>query len=204
MGIACKFSAVNIRLYLAEEEQDLERDMLPLILSEYSCPINSDVENFLKKQAVDFTLKDQSVTYLVFSNKNAELLGYFTLTVKPITINASEFSNHMKRKLERVGEYDKVRQTYNMAAYLIAQLGKNYSRGANEFMTGKELLDLAIEQVKELQYQAGGTVVFLESEDREKLKKFYQEENGFREFGAREIMSRKHEPHRLVQMLKVI
>lgn len=110
----------------------------------------------------------------------------------------------MKRKLQRVGEYDKVHQTYNMAAYLIAQLGKNYSRSANEFITGKELLDLAIEQVKELQYQAGGTVVFLESEDREKLKKFYQEENGFREFGAREVMSRQHEPHRLVQMLKVI
>lgn len=133
---------------------------------------NWDVENFLKKQAVDFTLKDQPVTYLVFSNKNAELLGYFTITVKPITINASEFSNHMKRKLQRVGEYDKVRRTYNMAAYLIAQLGKNYYRSANEFITGKELLDLAIEQVKELQYQAGGIVVFLESEDREKLKNF--------------------------------
>ena len=46
--------------------------------------------------------------------------------------------------------------------------------------------------------------MFLESEDREKLKKFYQEENGFREFGVREIMGRQHEPHRLVQMLRVI
>lgn len=204
MGMACKFSAVNIRLYLTEKENDLGKSALSLILSEYSCPINTDVEDFLKKQAVDFTLKDQSVTYLVFSNENAELLGYFTITIKPITINAKEFSNHMKRKLLRVGEFDEIHQTYNMAAYLIAQLGKNYSHSANKFITGKELLDLAIDQVKELQYQAGGTVVFLESEDRQNLRRFYQEENGFREFGTRETISRQHEPHRLVQMLKVI
>lgn len=204
MEMVRKFSAVNIRLFLAEEEHDIGKSALSLILSEFSCPMNVDVEYFLRKQAVDFTLKDQSVTYLVFSNENVELLGYFTITIKPITINVREFSNHMKRKLQRVGEFDEAHQTYNMAAYLIAQLGKNYAHSADKTITGKELLDLAMDQVKELQYQAGGTVVFLESEDRKSLRKFYQEENGFREFGTRETISQRHEPHRLVQMLKVI
>lgn len=199
-----KFSTVNVRLYLSGEENDRETNSLSMILSEYSCPVNADIEHFLKKQAVDFTLKDQSVTYLVLSNKHAELLGYFTIAIKPITINAREFSNHIKRKLSRVGEYDEVHQTYNMAAYLIAQLGKNYAHSADKSITGKELLDLAVDQVKELQYQAGGTVVFLEVEDRQNLRKFYQEENGFRPFGIRETAGLQREPHKLVQMLKVI
>ena len=41
--------------------------MLARVLSGFSCPKNPDVERFLKKSAVEFTKKSQSVTYLVFS-----------------------------------------------------------------------------------------------------------------------------------------
>ena len=36
--------------------------------------------------------KDQSITYLVFDAEDASLVGYFSLTVKPISVRASNIS----------------------------------------------------------------------------------------------------------------
>lgn len=97
----------NIREYLsAKGDTGLGEDELRQILSEFFCDKNSDVERFLKEQSIEFTKKNQSVTYLVFSNDDASLVGYFTLTMKPITIKADSFSNTMKRKIARVSEMD--------------------------------------------------------------------------------------------------
>lgn len=152
----------NIREYLsAKGDTGLGEDELRQILSEFFCDKNSDVERFLKEQSIEFTKKNQSVTYLVFSNDDASLVGYFTLTMKPITIKADSFSNTMKRKIARVSEMDEENGTYTLSAYLIAQLGKNYKNGLNRKIEGEQLLQAAIETIKELQYMAGGMVVFL-------------------------------------------
>lgn len=65
---------------------------------------------FFKKNAVEFTKKSQSVTYLVFSVEGKELLGYFTLALKPLSVRGETVSNTMKRKLLRISELD-TRQT---------------------------------------------------------------------------------------------
>ncbi len=120
----------NIREYLsATDDKDLGEDELRYILSDFLCGKNPDVERFLKEQSIEFTRKNQSVTYLVFSDEDASLVGYFTLTIKPITINADGFSNTMKKRIARVSELDEENGTYTLSAYLIAQLGKNYSDG---------------------------------------------------------------------------
>lgn len=195
----------NIREYLsAQGDRDLGEDELRQILSEFLCDKNPDVERFLKEQAIEFTRKNQSVTYLVFSNDDASLVGYFTLTIKPITVNADNFSNTMKRKIARVSELDEENGTYTLSAYLIAQLGKNYKDGANRKITGNQLLQAAIDTIKELQYMAGGMVIFLEAENREKLIRFYEKENGFKQFDVRETKSDNEHIHTLVQMLKVM
>lgn len=195
----------NIREYLsAQGDRDLGEDELRQILSEFLCDKNPDVERFLKEQAIEFTRKNQSVTYLVFSNDDASLVGYFTLTIKPITVNADNFSNTMKRKIARVSELDEENGTYTLSAYLIAQLGKNYKDGANRKITGNQLLQAAIETIKELQYMAGGMVIFLETENREKLIHFYEKENEFKQFDVRETKSDNEHIHTLVQMLKVM
>ncbi len=200
-----EFSTVNIREYLMQgKDAEIGEDALLQVLSDFSCPKNPDVERFLKEQSIEFTKKNQSVTYLVISSEDAELLGYFSITVKPITIKINEFSNTMKRKISRVSEFDKEMQTYNLSAYLIAQIGKNYTNNANEKITGKQLLDLAINQVKDIQYLVGGMVIFLETEDKAKLLKFYKQENNFLEFDVRESAGNKKESHVLIQMLKVI
>lgn len=197
-----KYTVFNIREYLGEGKHGLEKDTLFQILSEFSCKINPDVEKFVKEQSVEFAKKQHSVTYLVFSTEDAELVGYFAITIKPITINAKPFSNTVKRKLSRVSTLNEQEQTYNLAAYLIAQLGKNYNNGANKRISGRELLGLAIQQVKQLQYLAGGMVIFLEAANEEKLLSFYRE-NGFQQFDTRLTDSSNSEPHELIQLLKL-
>ena len=113
------------------------------LISDFTCPRNPDVERFLKESAVEFTRKSQSVTYLVFSSEGTELLGSFTIAIKPLTIGADKMSKTVGRMLERVSRSDEATQTYTPAAYLIAQLGKNYKNGTNERIAGTELRSLA-------------------------------------------------------------
>ena len=91
-----------------------------------------------------------------------------------------------------------------MSAYLIAQLGKNCKDGANEKISGDQLLGLAIEKIKELQYMAGGMVVFLEAENEEKLIHFYENKNGFKRFDTKEVKAGTEDAHTLIQLLKVM
>lgn len=198
-----KYTVFNIREYLKSENHGLGESELQSILSEFSCPRNADVERFIKEQSIEFAKKHQSVTYLVFSTEDAELLGYFAITVKPITVNSEPFSNTTRRKLARVSELNEQNHTYNLAAYLIAQLGKNYQNGANERITGEELLELAIQQIQQMQYLAGGMVVFLEANNEEKLLEFYHN-NGFQQFDSRLTESKDSEQHELIQLLKLL
>lgn len=198
-----KYTVFNIREYLNGNNEELGEDDLRQVLSEFSCEKNPDVERFAKEQSIEFAKKQQSVTYLVFSTEDAELVGYFAITIKPITVNVESFSNTIKKKLARVSELNEQNHTYNMAAYLIAQLGKNYNNGANDRITGEELLGLAIKQLQQLQYLAGGMVVFLETLNEEKLLSFYQGK-GFQQFDSRLSESASHEPHELIQLLKIL
>jgi len=69
------------------------------------------------------------------------MLGYFTLALKPLTIRGETVSNTTKRKLLRVSELDKDSDTYTMSAYLIAQLGKNYTGGKDKEISGMRFLN---------------------------------------------------------------
>ncbi|WP_289391778.1 GNAT family acetyltransferase [uncultured Phocaeicola sp.] len=198
-----KYRIINIRRYIGNENPELGEDELRQILSEFSCPMNPDVERFLKYSSIEFTKKNQSVTYLVFSVADGKLLGYFTLALKPLTVRGETVSNTVKRKLLRVSELDKKSDTYTMSAYLIAQLGKNYSENDGKMITGAELLGLAWDKIKATQYMFGGMVTFLEAENEEKLLSFYRE-NRFSQFDTRQTTSDTDESHELVQLLRLL
>ena len=86
-----KFFSVNIREYLAlGSDEEAGEPALVELLSGFSCPKNLDVERFLKKSSIEFTKKNQSVTYLVFSGTAGKLLGYFTLALKPLTVRGEQ------------------------------------------------------------------------------------------------------------------
>ena len=198
-----KFSVINIRRYLNSDNPKLGESRLFQVLSGFSCPKNSDVERFLKKSSIEFTKKNQSVTYLVFDVSSMELVGYFTIALKPLTVRGETVSNTVKKKLMRVSELDEQSQTYTMSAYLIAQLGKNFKNGAEKKITGEELLELAWDIVEKMQYMGGGMVTFLEAENSERLLSFYQA-NRFQTFDTRQTATDSEEPHELVQLLRLL
>ena len=199
-----KFFSVNIREYLAlGNDEEAGEPALVELLSGFSSPKNKDVERFLKKSAIEFTKKNQSVTYLVVSAEDVRLLGYFTLALKPLTVRGETVSNTMKRKLLRISELDEKSDTYTMSAYLIAQLGKNFSESGGTEITGAELLKLAWDKIKEIQYLGGGVVTFLEAENEEKLLSFYRD-NRFSQFDTRQTASDAEESHELVQFLRLL
>ena len=140
-----KYFTVNIRAYLDKDEPTyIGEESLYDLLSDFSCPKNPDVEYFLLHNAIEFTKKDQSITYLVFDAEDASLVGYFSLTIKPISVRASNISKTMAKKLSRVSILDEETQSYTTAAYLIAQLGKNYSLPKNKRIPGNILLGFAL------------------------------------------------------------
>lgn len=204
MEASDKFMFVNIREYLAEGDNDkVGEPELLRIISDFSCPKNPDVEHFLKNSSVDFTRKNQSVTYLVLDMDDGALVGYFTIALKPLTVRDETVSNTVKRKIKRISEFDGQTKSYTMSAYLIAQIGKNYTNDACKRITGAELLELAWSVIEDMQYMGGGMVVFLEANDEAKLLTFYQD-NKFRQFDTRLTASDPENRHELVQLLRLL
>jgi hypothetical protein len=200
-----KYFIVNIRAYLDKDEPAyIGEESLYDLLSDFSCIQNPDVEYFLLHNAIEFTKKDQSITYLVFTAEDASLVGYFSLAVKPISVRAANISKTMAKKLSRVSRLNEETQSYTTAAYLIAQLGKNYSLPKAKQIPGSILLNFALDTISALQYSVGGVIEFLECEDNEFLLNFYTK-NHFKPFDIRTTtLEHNHEPHTLHQLLKFI
>lgn len=175
---------------LSDLLEQLGEDEVKTILSSFSCPPNLDVENFLKSRAIEFSKRGFSKTHLVYwkteDNSERELIGYYTIASKFITVQKNVVSNTQARKLKEHGVFDTKTGKYTVAAPLIAQLGKNFNSGNNALISGAELLYLAIEKVRKVQNEVGGRFVYLECEEEPKLMKFY-EENNYKLFGKRKL-----------------
>ena len=202
--MASNFKVVNIREALNDaiktkgNEQDLHD-----VLADFSCPKNPDVEAFLHNNAIEFTKKSQSVTYLVLDLGQEDLVGYFTLAMKPVSVRLANISKTMAKKLSRVSILDVKTMTFNAAAYLIAQLGKNYALPKEDQISGKDLLKTALDTISDIQYSIGGVVQFLECEDNEFLLDFYAQ-NHFKQFDTRFVVPETGDTYMLHQLLKFV
>lgn len=151
--------------------------------------------------SISSSKKGQSATYLVVNDNTEEIVGYYTLAIKPISVPTICISKTSIKKLSRISDYDEITNTHTLSAYLIAQLGKNFSVNEKNKISGKDLLEIATEQIITLRHLAGGIVQFLECEDNQKLLNFYTK-NGFIVFNHR--MTKGTSPHKLHQLLKFI
>lgn len=159
------------------------------LLSDFYCPRNEEIENFVKNNAYEFARKKLSVTYLVVNEDNY-IVAIFTLAHKAIEVSDENLSNSKRRKISRYAVLDSASGSYTISAFLIAQFGKNYALEDKKRISGNELMDLAFGILKQVQHDIGGGVVFLECEDEEKLLEFYQnEKNGFMVFSERYSLS---------------
>ncbi len=127
------YRVVNLALMIEElGEGEAKR-----ILSDFSCPLNPDVEFFLAKKAIEFAKQGWAQTHLVFASYKDEwvLVGYFALANKTMTMSAKTFAGHsstLRRRINRFSTYDRDLRAYMISAPLIAQLGKNFTNGYNE------------------------------------------------------------------------
>jgi len=194
---------VNLNILIEE----IGEEETKLLLSYFSCPLNADVEDFIKRKAIEFALNGFSQTHLVMvPHKGAPVMaGYFTLANKYITVSSKHLSSTLRKRINKFSIYDDAIKSYCLSAPLIAQLGKNYAEGYNKLISGNELLGIACEKVKRIQLDLGGRFVYVECEDKPKLIEFYRE-NGFYEFDTRNLDKDETnlDGEYLVQLLKYI
>lgn len=199
------YSILSLSDIIDEKGEDFCRE----ILSFFSCPPNPDVEKFLtKRSAIDFAKQSIAQTFLVYASYRGKnvLCGYFTIANKYIVVGSHSVSKTTARRLRKFAMPNISDDNLVIMAPLIAQLGKNYMNDYRKLITGDELLKMAIDKVSAAQRIIGGKVVYVECEDIDILKKFY-EDNGFVFFGKRRLdkeergeMNGSH----LIQLLKYL
>ncbi|PPQ49142.1 N-acetyltransferase [Paenibacillus peoriae] len=197
-----------IEFPLLDMIEQLGEEKVKRILSDFSCPRNKDVEYFLKHRAIEFSKQQITQTQLVFLQyKDApRLVAYYSLTNKSISVKDDGLSKTLRKRIAKFGTRDTVNKGFFLPAPLIAQLGKSFTDGLNQQISGDELLKMAINKIVQAQTILGGKVVYIECEDAPRLLEFYSR-NGFIQFGKREKESEDEGRivgDYLLQLLKVI
>ena len=182
------FSAINVLDMIDQIGLEATEDVISTFSNKRANddqPLNAKIENFLKKNAIQFAKEKKSITYLVCDEADYSLLGYFTLKHKAVEIPSEGMSKTSIKKLEKHAKLHKVLGAYLVSAFLLAQLGKNYNVDNGTRITGSELMDLASRKLLGIQRQIGGGVEYLDCDANEKLINFYQVKHNFKLFGER-------------------
>lgn len=192
-----------IELNLLEMLDTYGEDKINSILSRFMCQQNIDVETFIQSKAISFAKQRLAMTYLVFSaNKSPELVGYYTLANKFVSITGTALSNALQKRIRKFSQYDEELDRFLVSMPLIAQLGRNFNPVLSASIPGHELLALACSKVQEAQFIIGGKIVYIECANNPKLYDFYSASE-FVQFGQRERDTDEiADSSILVQMLK--
>lgn len=187
---------------------EMEEGEVKSRLSSFSCPLNSDIEHFIRDKAIEFSKQNIAPTKLVYAPHNGGrvLCGYYTITLKAFTVMKKDVASNTFNRLKKFGSYNRELEQCTIPAPLIAQLGKNFTNDSNKLISGAELLKLACDDIREVQDIIGGKVVYIECENKECLIKFY-EDNGFVTFGKRNLDNDEKDKlngQYLIQMLKYL
>ena len=175
--------------------------VLSSTLSQFSIPLNKEVEGFIRNKALQATKLKSSVTYVLVDEDIAEVIGYFTLLVKPFTIPASSLSSANRRLISRFSEVNEETGNYTASVFLLAQIGKNYAVQRQYQVSGRDLLEVALDKLRAVQDLIGGKLVLIEREvERMKLHDFYKA-NGFKSWNSRYD---KNDKVQYDQMIRVI
>ncbi len=161
-------------------------DEVDTILSDFSCPINSDIEIFLRDKAIEFAKQKIAITYLVSDDTNGNMLGYFTLANKAIQINDNAIeSKTLKKRISKFSSYDK-ENGYIVPMFLLAQFGKNFSVEDGNCVHMEELMGLVCQVINRVQHIIGGSLIYLDVDsENTKLIDLYHDTCGFVQFGNR-------------------
>ena len=160
------------------------------ILSDFSCPLNSDVEEFVKLKAYDFDRVGLARTNLIyaFPNENHPILvALFTIGLSHIIVSEELSKNDKKRMFGTTYPIGGTLKTL-----LIGQLSKNYKNGYNQYITGETLMKLVFERIREIHQIMPSVVTHIDCKDLVPLRNYY-EKFGFTMF--------KNQKNRLVYLM---
>lgn len=128
-----------VQVSLKDMLESVGEDRVKAILSTFSCPLNRDVERYLRgTAAIDYAKQSLSPTHLVFTSYKNQmvLIGYYTFVVKFFIIkDSSKMSYNLRKRINKFCERDEELKCRRIAAPLIAQLGKNFTNGYNKLQT---------------------------------------------------------------------
>jgi len=179
-----KYTVVNLITLLNE----IGETKTKAVLSDFHCSLAPDVEEFIRKKAVDFAQRGWAQTHLVFTAQDGGLIliGYFTLALKVITVPVGNISKNVQKRISSFSTYDMALDAFYLSAPLIAQLGKNYRNNYNTLISGSDLLKIAFDKISSVMLDLGGRFTYVECEDKPALIDFYRS-NGFIEFDRRAL-----------------
>ena len=184
-------------LNISELLKKYNKEELQVKFDDFSCSKNKEIELFIRNNAINFFVKHQSVSYIIFDTITNCVVAYFALSIKPIRFDINSLSNTTLKRLQRISEVDSIDNSITPSAYLIAQLGK----ADNSKIDINDIFYFLDNNVIDIQNACGGVVEFLESENNEKLISLYQNK-GFKTFNIRK--SKSGEDRKLIQMYRLI
>ena len=161
-----------IKFSLSDFLNKIGEDAFKELVSDFSCPYDKDIEDFLIHKAIPFEKAEyqSSRTYLVgFVNDQQQfsVCGYYTLSNKPSIL--SEELSKSKRKSLTGGKTNQDA----ISVVLIGQLSKNYNKALNYTIEGSDLLAFALETIFQVYNSVGLDLVYLECKDALALRDFY-------------------------------
>jgi hypothetical protein len=191
------YVVINLR----DAIDELREERVSEILSSFSCDLNTDIENFIRQDAIRFSNQGIAQTHLVMGEVNSriELFAYFVLTNKVLAISPDNVSKTFMKKIAKFGVPDQGTGTYNIPLPLIAQLGKNYADHLDRYISGDLLLEIACGKVAAIQRELGGKLVYIECENNPNLIDFYIS-NQFRDISG----NKPNTANDLLQMIRYL
>jgi len=156
-------------LEMASEEKVSE------VISVFKCKKDPDIENFIKDKAIIYERKAKSRTYLIFDEEailagEFRLLAYFAIAMQTLKIPEGTSPSQIRR-LDGLYSRKGDGLITEIPAFLIGQLGKNYSYAGE--IAGDEIIDYALSVILRAQEIIGGRIVYIECQDKLELKEFY-------------------------------
>ncbi len=129
------------------------------------------MEKFLHITAIRFEESDNARTYLIVDNETSQILAYFSISFKELSLENTDISKNEIKKLDGINKNAK-----KIKVYLIGQIAKNFNVPNNPIKLEDILMD-AYGAINDAKAIIGGRVIILECENTRPLIDLYEKHN---------------------------
>lgn len=187
-----------VTINILELLESYGEEKLNKLLKDFECKKDSSIEKFLKNNATNFAKQKLSSTFLIM-DENFHIYGMFALTHKALYIKSNDLSKTLKNKILKYSS-STYKDALLVSSFLIAQLARNLKYKKDKIVTGKMILESAINHIIMARKIISGSLLYVDVKNKKKLLDFYTT-NGFIQFDKRYSEKDKIE---YIQMMKFV